>query len=357
MQRRDFLYGVTGLAAASVTLGGAAAAVPVKQHRIAIEEHFLIPEVIDEYRRIAATPSTNLDMENLGHYLHPNPMLASLLDFETTRLKTMDDAGIDRQVLSLATPGVQLFAPDRAVALAELANDRLAEVIARHPTRFGGLAAVAPQSPDRAVREMERAITTLKLNGFVIDSHTDNRYLDDPFFWPVLEAAQALDRPIYLHPRMPSDGMAAPFRGLALLTWAFGMEASTHAVRLIFSGVFDRFPKLQIVLGHMGEAVHFWQWRLDQLAGESYLPHFKRLQLKPSEYFRQNFLITTSGQLNTDALLYSLKTLGADHIIWAVDYPYEVSKDAVAFIENAPIDETTRAMIFSGNASRVLHLS
>jgi len=360
MHRRSFLQAGVGIAATLISGWEALGAQPGKSYRrIATEEHFTTPEVIDAFREISGKPSTNLDMEIVvPQYLNPGPMHDELLDLGERRLAVMDKAGIDMQVLSLVSPGVQMFAPDRAIDLAALVNDKIAGTIARHPTRFGGLAAVAPQSPHRAAREMERAINVLKLNGFSIDSHTNNRYLDDPFFWPVLEAAEALDRPIYLHPRMPSDGMAVPFRGLDISVWGYGVEAGTHAVRLIFSGVFDRFPRLRLVLGHMGEALQFWQWRLDDLNAynRNFLPHSKHLHLTPSEYLKRNFAITTSGQLNPDALVYSLKTLGADHIIWAVDYPYQSSQDAVAFIEHAAIDEATRSMIFSGNATRLFHI-
>jgi 5-carboxyvanillate decarboxylase len=361
MDRRDHLKGTAAMMLASATgFGGGTATAGRKRHRrIGTEEHFIIPEIIDEYKKLGGEPRSNLDIENLvPAYVHPSPLLDRLLDIDQGRLAAMDEVGMDMQLLSLTGPGVQMFDSDRAVALAELVNDRLAEAIARHPMRFGGLTTVAPQSPERTAREMDRAISKLKLNGFMINSHTNNRYLDEPFFWPVLEAAQALDRPIYLHPRMPSDGMAAPFRGLAITSWAFGIETGNHAVRLIFSGVLDRFPKLKIVLGHMGEAVHFWEWRLDQCYEQSkgFLPHYRHLNLTPSEYLRRNFLITTSGQLNPDALVFSLKTLGADHVLWSVDYPYEVPKDAVAFIENAPIGDDERGMIFSGNSETAFHI-
>lgn len=168
-------------------------------------------------------------------------------------------------LLSLTAPGVQMFSAEVGTALARLSNDRLAEIVRRHPTRFAALASFAPQDTRAAVKEIERAINTLKLNGLIVNSHTENAYLDQPRFWPILEAAQALDVPLYIHPRAPSDDMAGPFRDYRLegAVWGYGVEVGTHAVRLMLSGVLDRFPRLRIVLGHMGEALPFWLWRLD----------------------------------------------------------------------------------------------
>lgn len=206
---------------------------------------------------------------------------------------------------------------------------------------------------------MERAVNTLGLNGFIVNSHTDDLYLDDPRFAPILEAAQALDRAIYLHPRAPSNGMAAPFRDYSMggSFWGFGVEAGTHAVRMILSGVFDRYPGLRIVLGHMGEALPFWMWRLDHMAARRARDgRLKPLSLAPSEYFRRNFAVTTSGFESPDVLELVIKTAGINNVIFAVDYPYESSRDAVAFIDGARLTDDQRASIFHRNAERVFHL-
>jgi len=335
--------------------------------RIAAEEAFSIPEVAERLREIARAPGHNLDLLLVrGIYDTPagderGRTRERLLDLEGERLRDMDANGVDMQILLLTAPGVQMFDADTACDLAALANDRLAEVIARHPTRFAGLATFAPQAPARAVKEMERAIQQLRLNGFVVNSHTNNEYLDHPRYWPILEAAEALDACIYIHPRAPSDGMAAPFRdyGMDTALWGYGVEVGTHAVRLMLSGVFDRFPKLKICLGHMGEAVHFWRWRIDymsQLAQRrGRLPH--KLELKPSEYFRRNFVITTSGVEDHLALEYSIKALGVENVLWAIDYPYQPTAPAVAFMDSAPISDEDRAKIYGGNAERVFHLA
>jgi 5-carboxyvanillate decarboxylase len=283
-----------------------------------------------------------------------------LLDVGPERLDEMDAAGVDMQLLSVTIPGVQMFQPDRANALAISTNDQLAAAIARHPTRFAGLACLAPHSPQGAPREMERAINTLKLNGFIINSHTNDLYLDDSRFAPVLEAAEALDRPIYLHPRAPSNGMAAPFRDYSLggSIWGFGMEAGTHAVRIIMSGVLDRFPKLRIVIGHMGEGLPFWMWRLDHMYKRRAKDgRMKPNALIPSEYFQRNFAVTTSGFEDADVLDLLIKRAGIDNVMWAIDYPYESSVDAVAFINRTNLTDSQRARICHGNAERLFHIA
>jgi 5-carboxyvanillate decarboxylase len=271
--------------------------------RIGTEEAFSIPEVAAKLREVARSPTDSSDLPLVkGIYDAPaggGPFLDGLLDLEDVRIRDMDDNGVDVEVLSLTAPGVQMFDADTATELAALANDRLAQVISRHPTRFAGLASFAPQSPKRAVAEMERAVNELGLNGFVVNSHTHSEYLDDPKYWPVLEAAEALDACLYIHPRGAAAGLESAFRhyGLHAAAWGYGLEVGTHAVRMIVAGVFDRFPNLKICLGHMGEAVHFWLWRIDFMNARAQRNGLApKLELTPSEYFKRNFVITTSGQ-------------------------------------------------------------
>jgi 2,3-dihydroxybenzoate decarboxylase/5-carboxyvanillate decarboxylase len=339
---------------------------PKKIRRIATEEAFSIPEVAAALREVARGPSNSLDQllvkaiyEEKGRGGSRADLLPRLLDLEEERLREMDEYGVDMHLLSLTAPGVQMFDADTATDLAALANDRLAEVVRRHPTRFAGLASFAPQSPKRAAKEMERAIKGLGLHGFVVNSHTNSEYLDDPKYWPVLEAAEALDACIYIHPRAPSDGLATPFRnyGLDGALWGYGIETSTHALRLMASGVFDRFPKLKICLGHMGEAVHFWMWRIDYMNGWSQSGgRSPKTELKMSEYFKRNFVITTSGQESDLALEYSIKALSADNILWAIDHPYQPTAPAVKWMDNAPISDEDREKIYHGNAERIFHI-
>jgi 5-carboxyvanillate decarboxylase len=337
-----------------------------KFRRIATEEAFSIPEVAEALRGVARAPGSSLDLLLVKQIYDaqgdtPRAQLRTkLLDLEQERLRDMDANGVDVQLLLLTAPGVQMFDADTATDLAALANDRLAELISRHPTRFAGLATFAPHSPKRAAKEMERAMKQLRLNGFVVNSHTYGEYLDDPKFWPALEAAEALGGCIYIHPRAPAEGLAMPFRhyGMDSALWAYGVETATHAVRMILGGVFDRFPNLKICLGHMGEGVHFWLWRIDYMSTSAQAQgRAPKLKLKPSEYFKRNFVITTSGQESHLALDFSLKALGPDNVMWAIDYPYQPSAPAVAFMDSAPLSDEDKAKVYHRNAERIFHIA
>ncbi len=336
-----------------------------KFRKIATEEAFSIPEVAAELQKIARSPSESSDMPLVRGIYDAQPgygdmnFLEGLLDLEGRRLREMDEHGVDVQILSLTAPGVQMFDADTACELATLANDRLAEVIARHPTRFAGLAAFAPQAPKRAVREMERGIRQLKLNGFILNSHTHDEYLDHPKYWPILECAEALDRCIYIHPRGPVFGLSGPMHhyGMDSAMWAYGVEVGTHAVRMMASGLFDRFPKLKICIGHMGEAVHFWSWRVTFMNSRAQkIGRAPKTQLTIDEYFKRNFVITTSGVEDPLALEFSVKKLGVENVMWAIDYPYQPTAPAVAFMDAAPLSDADKAKVYGGNAERVFHI-
>jgi 5-carboxyvanillate decarboxylase len=371
MDRRTALLNLSSLGAAVAlgTLERADAAqrgdAPTarKLRKIATEEAWTIPEVAAALRDVVRAGGSNLDLPLLAT-IYDSPtgttprFLPELLDLDAQRLADMDRHGVQMHLLALTAPGVQMFDADAATSLAKVANDRLAEVVRRHPTRYAALASFAPQDPRRAVHEMERAIRTLKFNGFMVNSHTNNEYLDQPRYWPILEAAEALDAPLYIHPRAPSDGMAGPFRDYRLegAAWGYGIETGTHAVRLMLSGVLDRFPKLRVVIGHMGEALPFWMWRLDFMAAPGARAAGRSNRLKPSEYFQRNFAITTSGVEDPLALRYCIDKIGADHIMWAIDYPYQPTGPAVAFIESAPISEEQREQIAYKNAERIFRI-
>jgi 5-carboxyvanillate decarboxylase len=194
----------------------------------------------------------------------------------------------------------------------------------------------------------------------MVNSHTNNEYLDNPKYWPILEAAEALDRCLYIHPRAPSDGMKGPLGdyGMSAAMWAYGVEVGTHAVRMMASGVFDRFPKLKICIGHMGEAVHFWIWRITFMNSRAQrIGMAPKTQLTMDEYFQRNFVITTSGVEDPLALDYSIKKIGADNVLWAIDYPYQPSAPAVKFMDSAPVSEVVRAKLYHKNAERIFHIS
>lgn len=375
INRRAALAGMTSLlaavglpkrAGAEAKQSGRDAGPPAQARRlrkIATEEAWTTPEAAEALRAVVRRGGRNLDLALLtGIYDAPagtTPrFLPQLLDIERLRLAEMDANGVDIHLLSLTAPGVQMFSASEGAALASLTNDRLAEIIRRHPKRFAALASFAPQDPRAAVKEMERAINTLKLNGFIVNSHTDNAYLDQPRFWPILEAAQGLDAPLYIHPRAPSDGMAEPFRDYRMesAVWGYGVEVGTHAVRLMLSGVLDRFPRLRIVLGHMGEALPFWMWRLDFMGAPGARAAGRPNQLKPSEYFKRNFAITTSGVEDPLALRFCIDKLGIDGIMWAIDYPYQPTAPAVKFLESAPLSDQERMQIAHGNAERIFRI-
>ncbi len=334
--------------------------------RIAVEEAFSIPEVWEALRDWAArAPADEPDQDFWDFvFTQDTPGLQrvrrQLMDLEDERLKIMDAHGVDVQILSLTAPGVQTFAPARAVALARLANDRLAALIARHPSRFAGLATVPVQDPDAAALEIARAITELKLNGVIINSHTGSEYLDEEKYWPILETAQAYGAPLYIHPRSPAAPHAAAFKKYGLETgiWGFQAETGLHALRLIVSGAFDRFPDLKVVLGHLGEGLPYWMYRLDYMhpvrSSHAARP---RLELKPSEYVRRNFAITTSGMNWEPVLRFCVEAVGADNIMFAIDYPYQQTDEAVAFLDAAAISPVDKNKIFYQNAERIFGVS
>lgn len=329
--------------------------------RIATEEAFSVPEQMEAMREVLAkTSDYDPDLFLWKTQTDPNgPVNKPLLDLEGERLRIMDRDGVDMHLLSLTSTGVQMMGPDRAADVAVAANDRLADVIRRHPDRFAGLATIPPHNPARAISELERAINKLKLNGVIINSHTDGEYLADRKYWPILEAISGLKVPLYIHPRAPIPAMAAAYREYHLehAIWGYQAETGLHALHLIVSGVFDQFPNLKVVLGHMGEALPYWLYRVDWMHGQAPI-HFDRPKLKkrPSDYFKRNFMITTSGMNWNPVLKFCIEVLGADNIMWAIDYPYQGSREATEFMNRAPISDVDKHKIFHKNAERVFHI-
>ena len=340
-----------------------------KVRLIATEEAWSIPEVAAELKKVANGPSQSLDKLLVkGIYDAPRDssgygkldFLSGLLDAEQERLRQMDEYGVDMHLMALTAPGVQMFDADTAHELAMLANDRLAELCRKYPTRFAGLASFAPHSPKRAAQEMERAVNELGLNGFMVNSHTYGEYLDDPKFWPILEAAEALDRCIYIHPRAASDTLKGPLQdyGMDSAMWGYGVEVGTHAVRMMAGGVFDAFPRLKVCIGHMGEAVPFWLWRIDFMNSRAQkVGRARKTKRSMAEYFQDNFVITNSGVEDPLALRYTIDKLGIDNVLWAIDYPYQPQKPAVDFMDAAPVTEAERHALYHGNAERIFHIA
>ena len=329
--------------------------------RIATEEAFSIPEQMEIMREMALNAQEYDPDLFLWKIMTDSkgPVCARLLDVDDERLRIMDRDAVAVHVLSLTSTGVQMLDADRGTALATLANDRLAEAIRRHPDRYAGLGTVAPQDPVRAVKEIDRAVSTLKLNGFLINSHTNDEYLSERKYWPILEAIAAHEVPVYLHPRAPRPAMAPAYRTdqLEHAIWGYQAETGLHALRLITSGVFDQFPKLRVVLGHMGEAIPYWLYRIDYMHARSIIGmHRPKLKRAPSEYFKENFYITTSGVNWHPVLQFCINVLGADRIMFAIDYPYQESGEAVEFLNSAAISEEDKEKIFHKNAERVFHI-
>ncbi len=336
--------------------------------RIATEEAFAPPELLARWKSMLEKGG-NLDpgfVGQWGYFLGQSPrsvgIASRLQDLGEQRIRDMDSTGIARQILSLTNPGVQLFNPAEGAALAVLFNDQLAEAIKNHPDRFSGLAAIAPQNPAAAARELERGVRKLGLKGAIINSHTQGEYLDDPKFWDIFAAAEALDVPIYLHPSTPSARMYAPFAewGLEGAIYGFAVETSLHLLRIILSGVFDRFPRLRMVVGHLGEGLPYWFFRIDffhraNVASSRY-PNVKKLRKKPSDYLRENVWVTTSGMAWEPAVMFTRSVVGADRVLYAMDYPYQYVPEEVAAMERLPITEQEKAAFFQRNAEAVFNL-
>ena len=332
--------------------------------RIAVEEAFVTAEIMAAWQDVLARRDVEPGFAKMGEtILAPTPgnkvLDDRLLDIGPGRIAHMDAIGVDMQILSLTSPGVQVFEAALATRLAAASNDALTAAVTAHPARFAGLAAVAPQDPAAAVREIERAAGPLGLHGLIINSHTMGEYLDAAKYRPILEAAESLGMAIYLHPREPGPSMVTPYLdyGLFFAGWGYAAETGLHAMRLIMSGTFDRFPKLKIVLGHMGEGIPFWLQRIDnRYLLEVKIGMAKKLPRLPSEYFLDNFVITTAGVTSMPALRLSLDELGSERILFAADYPYEDDAEGVRFMDGATITEAERRQIYETNAMRVFRL-
>jgi len=289
-------------------------------------------------------------------------VMSRMTDLSEIRLRDMEDTGIGMQIVSLTSPGVQIFDAATAVSLAQLSNDYLAEAIRKHPNRFAGLAAIAPQNPAAAARELERGVRKLGLKGAIVNSHTRGEYLDDPKFWEIFQAAADLNVPIYLHPNTPSPAMIGPFleRGLDGAIFGFAVETALHMLRIVVAGVFDRFPNLQMVLGHLGESLPYWFFRIDfmhraMVAANRY-ESVKKLERKPSDYLKDNVYVTTSGMAWEPPILYAQSVLGTDRVLYAMDYPYQFVPEEVKVTDDLPISDTDKKKLYQTNAERVFSL-
>jgi 5-carboxyvanillate decarboxylase len=329
---------------------------------IAVEEAYGSESWIREVNEVLVPAGERPDQSYMSLLMSVPAIRKGLVDLGE-RLRIMDETGVDVHLLSLSAPGVQMHDAARATELAAAYNDELAAMIARHPDRLTGLGTVAPQSPDQAAAEVERIMGPLGLNGVIINSHTQGHYLDEPAFEPLLAALEASDATLYLHPRIPSAQLVEVFAhyGMLAAMYGFAVEAGVHALRLILSGAFDRFPRLRVVLGHAGEALPYWTYRFDNMYTKTWgiggpLLGMRRLELAPSEYLRRNFGVTTSGMDDPEVLAFCLDRVGEENVMFAIDYPYEDSAHAVKFLNDAPLTERRRELVSHSNAERFFRI-
>lgn len=320
---------------------------------VALEEHFVTAPVL------AAWEAVEPRWQDLS--LGPSRDGSTgrrLLDLGAERLAEMDGAGVDVHVLSLSTPGVANLPPGQAVALQRDSNDELAEAVRSRPDRYGGLATLATPAPDRAAAELERAVTTLGLDGAMVFGRTRDRSLDHRDFWPIFEAAEALNAPLYLHPQTPPRAVRAayydgfgPLTDAAFATHAIGWhyDAGVQLVRLIVAGVFDRFPRLRVIVGHWGEVVLFQLERIDELAAVA------KLRRTPSECVRENVFVTPSGILSERYLRWAVEVVGVEHVLFATDHPFVPlgTRDPRRFLEESGLTDAGREMVASANWERI----
>jgi predicted TIM-barrel fold metal-dependent hydrolase len=314
-----------------------------KPQVIAIEEHYFDKEVSSHYTGDEARPALKDRLE----------------DLTGARIREMDEAGVDVQVLSHAAPATHLMNADLAVPLARRANDRLRETIQGNPTRFSGFATLPAADPKAAAEELERAVTKLGLKGAMVHGLTQGLFIDDKRFWPIFERAQALDVPIYVHPAKPHPTVidlyykdyVAEFPGITNAAWGFTVETATQGVRLVLSRVFETYPRLKIIIGHLGEGLPFLLWRIDAM--------FKR---KPNaaldfrKVFCEHFYITTSGNFSDPAMLCTIQEMGVDRILFAIDWPYVENRPGTEWMERISLNVEDKAKILSGNAKKLLRM-
>jgi 2,3-dihydroxybenzoate decarboxylase len=314
--------------------------------KIALEEHFLCPGFQEYWNATVADVDPNILKQVVGR----------LSDFGELRLKSMDSAGITRAVLGLTGPGVQAERDTTtAIRKAREANDFLAREVQKRPDRYSGFAHLPMQDAKAAADELERCQRELKFCGAMINGHTNGQYLDHPSLHPFWERAEALGATIYIHPTDPVAPSPAldGHTGLRRATWEWGFETGSHALRLVFGGLFDRFPRAKVALGHLGETLPFLLWRFDSRAKLYGI----KLNKPPSQYIRENIAVTTSGMCSAEPLNCTISALGADRVMFAADYPFEQADEAGHFMDTVPLPDKVRADICVNNATRLLGLA
>jgi predicted TIM-barrel fold metal-dependent hydrolase len=320
------------------------------QGKVTLEDHFAIEATLGD--------SQPFGTHVWGELRH------RLLDFQDQRLRLMDASGVEIMIASLNAPAIQgIVNAGRAAELARQANDVLAQEVAKRPDRFAGLAALPMQDPDLAIAELQRCIRDLGFKGALVNGYSQdsNRpiHYDLPQYRTFWRALATLDVPFYLHPRPPMPGVSPLCDGHPWLfgpTWSFHAETTLHALRLIGSGLFDELPRLKIILGHLGEGLPFYLWRIDNRNNWMKASHKYAAKKRVTDYVRSNFHITTSGHFSTPALIDSIAEIGADRVMYSVDYPFEDFSDAADWFDHAEISEADRTAIGRTNAIKLFKL-
>ena len=320
--------------------------------KIAFEEHMSLPETLEDSRIFAGGSGRWEDFAR------------QILDVGDERLAGMDRNGIEYSILSLNAPAVQAILDTRqAIDVSRRANDHVAEACAKHPTRFGGFAALPMQDPDAASKELTRCIKQLGFKGALVNGFTQKDtpdsaiYFDIPEYRSFWATVAELDVPFYLHPRMPIPARSQPYAGhpwLMSSPWGFAVETSIHALRLCGSGVFEDFPKLKVIVGHLGEHIPYDLWRID--ARMKFSPRGYKGKRYLGEYFRENFWVTTSGNFCDPSFQCALEVMGVDHMLFCTDYPFEKMEDAANWFDNTPLTDAQRLQIGRTNAIKLFKL-
>jgi len=326
-----------------------------KMRTIALEETYATPKF---FNALAEVEKRDLKGAPPGFAR----IVEQLIDVDEGRIREMDQAGIDVQVLSLFSPGVEQMDVNTAVDIAKDSNDFIVNAIQAHPTRFGGFATLPTADPQTAADELERMVKEQGFKGAIINGHTKGRYLDDEFFWPILERAEALKVPIYLHPTIPPKPVIeASYLGnyseevstlLARNAWGWHIETGLHILRIILSGAFDQYPNLQIIIGHMGEGLPFMQSRIDDSLSKETI----KLERMVGEYLCENIYYTFSGLNYTQTFLDLFLQVGAERIMFSTDYPFVPMENTRKFLDQIPVSRSDREKIAHGNAERLLRM-
>lgn len=381
--RRNFMkYGIASLAAiqsvGSVIHSRNSEAAPVDHpieiianpgyQRIGCEAAWTHRELVEAQLKLANGPWSEEQpyvARMTGSIGSATAVQSLLQDIGDGRIQDMDRLGIQKQVLMLTAPGVQIFDTKTGAALAKISNDIMVDAIRKHPDRFAGLTVIAPQDPKTAVKELERGMTRLGLKGAIVNSHINGEYLDEKKYWPILEAAATLGAPIYIHPTPPPKQMGRDYmwRGLEGALAGFSHEVWLHTMAIITSGAMDEFPNLKIVIGHMGEGMPLLMYRFDYMQRLAERPGTRgmeqgvKLKRRITDYMRENLYITNSGMAWAPALKFTQEVMGVDHVLYAMDYPYQRDAYEVAALDSAPISWDAKKKFFQTNAESLFNLN